>query len=63
MGAIKQANGHPGDLLRDCDLVKLQTIRRTIDENLRVEIARMIRANRKDLLGARARRKLLAALD
>lgn len=63
IGAVKAASGHPGDLMRECDPVKLQSIRRTIDGNLRNEIAQMIRVHRQHLLAAGASRELLAALD
>lgn len=53
----------PGDLFKECDPVRLESIRKLIDGNLRREIAEMIRIHRKSLLNAGASPQLLAALD
>lgn len=63
MNVVKSYSGHPGDVLKECDPVRLEQIRRSIDGNLKTELARMIRSHRKILLDAGASRELLAALD
>ncbi len=63
MNAVKMASGHPGDILQECDPVRIQSIRKSLDNNLRNEIALMIRTHRSLLLNAGASRELLAALD
>lgn len=63
MNVVKSYSGNPNDVLKECDPVRLEAIRRSLDGNLRTEIARMIRSHRKDLLAAGASRELLAALD
>lgn len=63
IGTIQAYSGSPDNLLRECNPVRLEAIRRMIDQNLRREIAEMIRIHRKALLSAGASPQLLAALD
>lgn len=63
INVVKAYSGHPGNLLKECDPVKLEAIRKSIDGNLKREIAEMIRTHRKALMNAGASRELLAALD
>lgn len=56
-------NGHPENVYRECDPVKLQKIRDSIDGSLKVEIANMIRKHRQTLLKGGISPQLLAALD
>ncbi len=63
MNVVKAHAGHPGDLLRECDPVRLEAIRKSIDGNLKREISAMIRTHRKSLLGNGISPQLLAALD
>jgi hypothetical protein len=55
--------GNPRNALQECDPVRLESIRRSLDENLRREIALMIRHHRRSLISAGASPELLAALD
>lgn len=63
MNVIKAHNGHPGDLMTECDPVRLESIRKSIDGNLKREIAEVIRSHRKTLIGNGISPQLLAALD
>ncbi len=63
MNVVKAYAGQPGDLTRECDPVRLEAIRKSIDGNLRREIAKMIRLHRKTLAGNGISPQLLAALD
>lgn len=63
MNVVKAYAGHPGDLTKECDPVRLEAIRKSIDGNLKREIAQMIRLHRKTLAGNGISPQLLAALD
>lgn len=63
LNVIKAHSGHPGDLTKECDPVRLEAIRKSIDGNLKREIAEMIRLHRKTLAGNGISPQLLAALD
>lgn len=63
IGTIQAVSGSPHNLLKECNPVRLEGIRRMIDQNLRREIAEMIRIHRRSLLNAGASPQLLAALD
>ncbi len=63
LNVVKAYGGHPGDLTKECDPVRLENIRKSIDGNLRREIAQMIRLHRKTLAGNGISPQLLAALD
>lgn len=63
MNVVKAHAGNPHDLLNECDPVRLESIRKSIDGNLKREIAAMIRTHRRTLLGNGISPQLLAALD
>lgn len=63
MQVVGAYNGHPENVYKECNPVKLEKIRESIDGSLRVEIARMIRSHRKTLLSGGISAELLAALD
>lgn len=63
MNVVKAYNGHPGDLMTECDPVRLESIRRSLDGNLKREIAQMIRSYRSTLLEGGVSPQLLSALD
>lgn len=63
IAVIGSYNGHPENVYRECDPVKLQKIRDSIDGSLKVEIANMIRKHRQILLNGGISPQLLAALD
>lgn len=63
LGVLQSYSGHPSNVLNECDPVRLESIRKSLDENLRKEIAVMIRVHRKSLIKAGASPQLLAALD
>lgn len=56
-------NGHPENVYKECDPVKLEKIRSSIDGKLKVEIANMIRKHRQTLIKGGISPQLLAALD
>ena len=63
LNVVKAYAGHPGDVTKECDPVRLEAIRKSIDGNLRREIAQMIRLHRKTLTGNGISPQLLAVLD
>lgn len=64
LNVVKAYNSnHPGDITKECDPVRLEAIRKSIDGNLKREIAEMIRLHRKTLAGNGISPQLLAALD
>lgn len=63
LNVVKAYAGHPGDLTQECDPVRLEAIRKSIDGNLKREISEMIRLHRKTLAGNGISPQLLAALD
>lgn len=63
MNVVGAYNGHPENVYKECDPVKLESIRKSIDGSLKVEIARMIRTHRQTLLNGGISAELLAALD
>lgn len=63
LNVVKAYNGHPGDITKECDPVRLESIRKSIDGNLKRELAEMIRLHRKTLVGNGISPQLLAALD
>jgi len=63
MQVVGSYNGHPENVYRECDPVKIESIRKSIDGSLRVEIAKMIRSHRQTLLNGGISPQLLAALD
>lgn len=63
MQVVGAYNGHPENVYRECDPVKLEKIRQSIDGSLKVEIANMIRKHRQTLLKGGISPQLLAALD
>lgn len=56
-------NGHPENVYKECDPVKLEKIRSSIDGKLKIEIANMIKKHRQILLNGGISAELLAALD
>lgn len=63
MQVVGAYSGHPENVYKECDPVKLESIRKSIDGSLRVEIAKMIRSHRRTLLNGGISAELLAALD
>jgi hypothetical protein len=63
MNVVGAYNGHPENVYKECDPVKLEKIRQSIDGNLKVEIAKMIRTHRRTLIAGGISAELLAALD
>lgn len=63
LNVVKAYNGHAGDITKECDPVRLESIRKSIDGNLKRELAEMIRLHRKTLIGNGISPQLLAALD
>lgn len=63
MQVVGAYNGHPENVYKECDPVKIESIRKSIDGSLRVQIARMIRTHRQTLLNGGISAELLAALD
>lgn len=62
VGIIGQYSGRT-NILNECDPVKLEYIRNSIDGNLKREIAQVIKLHRPTLLNAGISKELLAALD